>query len=559
MQRFDVHVHSGKTAPNPEELLNKLAEAGFYGCCLFSNRPLEFDPVTGSSFEDRMNAVLDCTAGYEDRLFPVLWIHPDEENILEKVKIAADRGICAFKIICNNFFVSDEKCMQVLRAIAALDKPVFFHSGILWDSQNSSIYNRPLNWEALIDIEGLRFSMGHCSWPWTDECIALYGKFLNALTTRKSAEMFFDMTPGTPENYRNGLLEKLFTTGYDVGENILFGTDATAHRYASDWGSKWLRIDGDLMDQMGVSQAVRQQLYHDNLLRFLGKKDRNAPLKSPLPDDANTWQPCNPEVPKIIEKWYLALGFPSEFNREFYKALETIRISDAISIDTYDINCEDGLRNLLSFLYMCEALEAKYKTRGIDRKILMDTLSDLVRWCVIWSNLKGSLYLGELGWLKNHLCGNLYMLGRLQFAMGSAEHAIPEAGIAQGDPVMEVHIPEEGPLSADAVEAAFAEAKTFFAAHFPEFAYSCFTCHSWLLDPTLQQLLPPQSNILRFQNRFTVTEAIESYALLRYIFRWNTTRVNLAYAQPSSNFAAKVKELVRGGKKFYEAIGFIQK
>ena len=68
--------------------------------------------------------------------------------------------------------------------------------------------------------------------------------------------------------------------------------------------------------------------------------------KSPIPDDANTWKPYNDNVTGIIEKWYLALKFPQELNREFYKALETVRISDAITIDRYDFNCTDGKRNL---------------------------------------------------------------------------------------------------------------------------------------------------------------------------------------------------------------------
>ncbi len=62
--------------------------------------------------------------------------------------------------------------------------------------------------------------MGHCSWPWYDECIALYGKFLNALEKDGAPEMFFDLTPGTPVIYRRDLLTKLFTVGYDVPDNI---------------------------------------------------------------------------------------------------------------------------------------------------------------------------------------------------------------------------------------------------------------------------------------------------------------------------------------------------
>ena len=36
--------------------------------------------------------------------------------------------------------------------------------------------------EAGFDIPGLRFCCAHISWPWCEECVAVYGKFLNALT-----------------------------------------------------------------------------------------------------------------------------------------------------------------------------------------------------------------------------------------------------------------------------------------------------------------------------------------------------------------------------------------
>jgi len=152
-------------------------------------------------------------------------------------------------------------------------------------------------------VEGLRFSMGHCSWPWVDECIALYGKFLNSLTAHNTAEMFFDITPGTPEIYREELLTKLYTIGYDVGDNVLFGTDSSAECYKQEWAGKWLSIDGKILDKLGVSRENREKLYEKNLLRFLGKTQVSVEHKSPVPDDANAWSPVNPRVEQTIRKW----------------------------------------------------------------------------------------------------------------------------------------------------------------------------------------------------------------------------------------------------------------
>ena len=83
MKIFDMHIHAGGTKPTPELLLKNMEETGIYGGCIFSNLPERSDPKSGSSFDERLNEVLGWTKGYEDRLFPIIWIHPYEENIIE--------------------------------------------------------------------------------------------------------------------------------------------------------------------------------------------------------------------------------------------------------------------------------------------------------------------------------------------------------------------------------------------------------------------------------------------------------------------------------------------
>lgn len=558
MQIFDVHIHHRGDTPDPAGILKKMEEAGVYGGCVFSNRPTRFDPIIGSSFEERMEQVKAYAEGGDGRLFPVLWIHPYEENIMEHLHRAVEGGVVAFKMICGDFYVYEEECLAVLREIAKLGKPVFFHSGILWDGKVSSQYNRPLNWEALLEIEGLRFSMGHCSWPWIDECIAMYGKFLNAGNKKNIAEMFFDITPGTPEIYREELLTKLYTIGYNIGDNIFFGTDATADKYSSDWAAKWLKIDGKILDKLGVSECYREKLYRGNLMRFLGKEGTAVKIAGPVPDDSRPWSAVNPEVEQIIESWYKKLNFPKEYDKEFYQALREIKISDAIDIETYE-DTGDGKRNLLSYLYFCHKLEKKYAEKGIPEQILLDTAQDIVVWTKTWSDVKGELYLGETGWLKLHMSGRLFRLGRLQFCMETAGHDIPEKGIAAGEKTIGMHIPAIGPMKPEACEESLRRAREFFPKYFPEHAYRCFTCHSWLLDSKLEELLPYESNILAFQRLFERISEDDSYALLRYIFRWNTSLRNLKDAVCYSSLSEKVKRAALKGEQFHESLGVIEK
>jgi predicted TIM-barrel fold metal-dependent hydrolase len=291
MKILDAHIHSNIGKPVPDDCLARMDKCGISGGSVFSPAPESPIDPNGVSYDARLKSILEWTNGYEDRLFPVMWIHPFEKDALEKARDAVNHGIKAFKMICDCYYVYEKESMDLLKEIAKLGKPVFFHSGILWNSYVSSKYNRPLHWEALLEIAGLKFSLAHCSWPWYDEAIALYGKFLNAYATRPeiSSEMFLDLTPGTPVSYRRDLLCKLFSSGYDVPHNILFGTDCTCNSYNSDWAARWIEIDGKHYDEIGVGQRIRELVFGENYLRFIGNIPKNFTHICPEPDNAFAW------------------------------------------------------------------------------------------------------------------------------------------------------------------------------------------------------------------------------------------------------------------------------
>ena len=560
MRIFDMHIHTDGEKFDSTALLAEMEKAGVYGGCIFSPTPREYSIRKGIPFRERLDRVLSITRGYEGRLFPILWVHPDEENILENVKLAAAEGIAGFKIICNNFYPYEEKCMALLRVIAALDLPVFFHSGILYSiGETASEYSRPIHFERLEEISGLRFSLGHCGWPWVDECLALYGRMSYNLVVGKkhgidTAEMFLDLTPGAPIDRRAELLAKVYLFGQNTGDNILFGIDQWAERYNAATTSRWLEVDTATLDTLGVRAELRQKTYEGNLMRFLGKQSNAEGFVRRI------WgtNPYRAETADICKKWYKKLGFPEEYDAEFYTALKKYHISDAITIEGYDLNEQDGKRNLLSFLFLCEELARKYEEKGIPEQVMLDTLQDLLLWTDAWSDVKGELHLGELGWLSHTMKMRLFRLGSLEFMAGKAHDDCKSLGLTKGDPIMEVHIPSGADLSPEACRASFAQAIEFFAKYYPEYEFSHFTCHSWLLDPALDELLSPTSNIRKFRDMFTPIAADESYAALRYVFRWNTNRRNLRNAVCASTLAERMKKYVLAGGALHEALGAIR-
>ena len=264
------------------------------------------------------------------------------------------------------------------------------------------------------------------------------------------------------------------------------------------------------------------------------------------------------QVRDIIEKWYRELKFPQKFDEEFYQALQEIDVPADSTIENFPAEEQDGKKKLLSYLYFCEQVKEAYEEKGISEDILYDTLRDLVIWTEVWSDVEGSLCLHEQGWLRRHLSLRIFKLGRLQFSPGEAIMDIPELGIAEGDPMMEIHIPAVGPLDHEECLKSIELAKEFFAKYYPEYHYRYFTCHSWLLDTSLKEILNPDSNIIQFQNMFDVALEELDDAILRYVFKWDTTRDKLPEMACASRFAQKVKELALAGREFYVSYGVIR-
>jgi len=271
-----IHVHSSDARPAEEirrELKRSMAVSGVTGGVLLSSDP---DEAGAPCAKDRLMNVMALCEG-DEHLYPFYWVNPMNDNALEEVDAAVKAGIAGFKIICSGYYPSHDNCMEVYRRIAAHNKPLLFHSGILWDGKDSARYNRPGEFECMLDINNIKFALAHISWPWCDECLAVYGKFNNAYTVRPdlSCEMFIDITPGTPRNYREQAFSNMLLGDYTMKYNLLFGTDCSANGYSTSWTDEWLARDNSLYKKFVPDDTAdfMEHVYSKNLLRFLGKND----------------------------------------------------------------------------------------------------------------------------------------------------------------------------------------------------------------------------------------------------------------------------------------------
>ncbi|MFD6096039.1 acyltransferase domain-containing protein [Nocardiopsis flavescens] len=178
----------------------------------------------------------------------------------------------------------------------------------------------------------------------------------------------------------------------------------------------------------------------------------------------------------------------------------------------------------LYLLALPAALEAQ-AARGVPADVVRATFADVGAKTASYRNVHGAGGFDRQAWAVRHYRGLLYRLGRLQFeraaldaaACGGAPHG---GGPADGETVLDVHIPGGGPMTPAACDASFAAAPGFFGRYFPGTAYRHATCHSWLLDGRLADHLPADSNIVRFQARFRLFGRwpVSDDDVLRFVF-----------------------------------------
>ncbi|NLM78272.1 MAG: hypothetical protein GX173_09325 [Ruminococcaceae bacterium] len=127
--------------------------------------------------------------------------------------------------------------------------------------------------------------------------------------------------------------------------------------------------------------------------------------------------------------------------------------------------------------------------------------------------------------------------------------------LRRDDPVISVHIPHDDPLTPDICARAYRETQALMRTCYPDFAYKAFICFSWLMDPQLRQLLRPNSNIVRFQERFHPFPSPSSgRGIFRFVFEIEYER--LEDLPENTSLERALKKHYLAGRYIYEPGGF---
>lgn len=140
----------------------------------------------------------------------------------------------------------------------------------------------------------------------------------------------------------------------------------------------------------------------------------------------------------------------------------------------------------------------QYIKAGISEEIYRDSMREITIWAKTCMKMRGHIGLYEYGWILNFLQMSIVRLHRLEF------HIVPFSKnktwskdgitVCGGDPVINIHIPEDGSLIHDDVIESYRRAYRYFGCT----GKRAFVCHSWLLYPGNYEFLRISFGTLKY-------------------------------------------------------------
>lgn len=206
----------------------------------------------------------------------------------------------------------------------------------------------------------------------------------------------------------------------------------------------------------------------------------------------------------------------------------------------------DGRKILACMLHGACQSAAEYARLGLEQRVFDDSFRGFSRFVREHETSYGVQGFDRSWWTARLLALELFRLGELEY----------ERLVQADGPVLSLHIPSDAALSAPRLRASYDRARAFFAAHFPDWAHAPCVCHTWLLDPVLRQLLPPDSNILAFQRNFTITRLDHGE---RDYLEWVFKDPNLPLEQlpEQTGLQRSMKRHLLSGGEICEALGIL--
>lgn len=237
------------------------------------------------------------------------------------------------------------------------------------------------------------------------------------------------------------------------------------------------------------------------------------------------------------ERFMETIGMPREFAE---------RAGDRIMSNLYHghiVTEDDGAGEMVRQLMEAVQSRREGAWARFPEQVWLDTMKCFTRFVAEHRKCYGYDGFDRGFWTTRQIRAKLFRIGELEYEM------LPDR---EGKPRIFLHIPSDANLSPKALNASVKSAKVFFGEYFPEYADAPMYCETWLLSPTMKELLPEDSHIVHFQNAFDLSRTNpESKSAILWVFNRTAIQqkdMELADLPEDTALQRSMKALLLAGK-----------
>lgn len=167
---------------------------------------------------------------------------------------------------------------------------------------------------------------------------------------------------------------------------------------------------------------------------------------------------------------------------------------------------------------------------------------------------------GRMVWGTYYMHCYLVRLGRLQYETGLKHYSAYDDRFGADPVYIYIHIPPaDNGLQPDEVDASIQLAVARLEEYFPHIKGKqlVFCTSTWLLSPQLREILKPTSNIIKFQDRFTVTEFSETAVpFLSFAFKVRACNADYSRLPEDTHLRRELKRRLLSGQSLQTGWGY---
>ena len=224
-----------------------------------------------------------------------------------------------------------------------------------------------------------------------------------------------------------------------------------------------------------------------------------------------------------MEKLCRAIGMPDAVTSRLMELdahPQTLPVEKLLHRDTWDEGLRelrqaigedpDGFQMLHTQLRCALAARTTYGQLGLSNQIYIDTMAAFSRFVKEHLVSFGRYGFDRGFWTVREIACVLFRIGELEYCLTQQD----------GQKVVCLHIPSDADLTTCRLRRSYMDAKAVLQRTFPDYADVPIVSESWLFSPVLQNFLPEDSRILRFQRSFDIRPGRDGRAdVLQWVFR----------------------------------------